>query len=376
MSLMDAVKEKAFQLALYWNSRPNMARRLVRELGAKRSDNLRVIEFDRIRVAAIQVRVQPVSGLGSFMEQMLPLTQEAVDRGAQLLVFPEHLEQGLFGMLPGFSELQAASLGEAVREFGDDVAFEDLLRFVGPAIMRAYRATFSELSRAFGVYIAAGSIMMLTRQGVRNVSHLYDPNGRLLGTTAKTHLLPIERHQLGMGRGCELSVHETRIGKVAAPICMSASFFEPIRILGLMGAEIVALPVADLQDEYNYWPTLRGLWPRVQETPLYGVKACLVGEFMGLKYFGKSAVYAPLELTPEKDGVLASLEEPYQEGLVVTDVDLVALRKYRQESGFYDDLNYDLYRRYLPWLYTQAEPPPEVWLYDREEPPPLRQEWV
>lgn len=85
---------------------------------------------------------------------------------------------------------------------------------------------------------------------------------------------------------------------------------------------------------------------------------------MGMHFVGKSAVYAPLELTAERDGILAQLESYSEQGVVVADLDLVALREHRQQVGFYQNLNVDLYRRYLPWLYTGEKPPLEAWNYE------------
>jgi predicted amidohydrolase len=352
---MDRLREKAFQVALYWQSRPAVVKRAVSQLDPVRSDNLRVIEFDRIRVASVQVRVRPVPGPEEYVRQVFPLIAKAVNEGAQLIVLPELVSMGLFGMLPGFDELVGEDLSTALDSVEEGLTLQEVLRFVGPAMVRTYRATFSELSRAFGVYIAAGSTWLPTDDGIRNVGYLFDPTGAVVGTSAKTHLLPTER-ELGVGRGSELEVFETRIGQLAMPICMDASFFEPIRILVLQEAEIIALPVADAQ-EYNFWYALRGIWPRVQESPAYGIKACLVGEFMGLKFTGKSGVFAPLELTPDEDGVLAEAESPDEACVLTAELDLVALREHRENSRFHSSLNTELYRRYLPWIYSHETPP-------------------
>ena len=133
---------------------------------------------------------------------------------------------------------------------------------------------YSTLAAAYGLYLMAGSFVLPHGDKVVNRSFLYGPDGRLIGVQDKIHLMPIEA-EWGISPGTEFKLFETAAGKIAAPVCMDASYFETFRILELQDAEIVIIPIAN-PEPYNYWLALRGIWPRVQECPVYGIKSALV----------------------------------------------------------------------------------------------------
>lgn len=100
---------------------------------------------------------------------------------------------------------------------------------------------------------------------------------------------------------------------------------------------------------------LRGIWPRVQESRVYGVQSCLVGELLGLTLTGRAGIFAPLELTPAGDGILAQAQHFEREDVVVVaDLDLGALRRLRATRGVHLGFNLALYRRYFPRVYETS----------------------
>ena len=98
--------------------------------------------------------------------------------------------------------------------------------------------------------------------------------------------MPIEK-EWGISRGSKLEVFPTPLGKLAFPVCMDATYFETFRILEKQGAEIVMIPIAN-PEPYNYGLALRGIWPRVQEAPVYGIKSALVGRVLGFEFTGRA----------------------------------------------------------------------------------------
>ena len=161
--------------------------------------------------------------------------------------------------------------------------------------------------------------------------------------------MPVE-HAGGMAGGESFGVYPTPLGKLAMPVCMDATYFETFRILRGAGVDIVMIPIFDARP-YNYWLALRGIWPRVQESMVYGIKSVMVGEFLHYDVFGRAGIYAPLELSPEGDGVLAELEDPQGEGLATADLDLEALRRVRAEHPYLEDRNPALMKKYFPGIY-------------------------
>lgn len=104
------------------------------------------------------------------------------------------------------------------------------------------------------------------------------------------------------------------------------------------------------------WLALRGIWPRVQESTVYGLKSALVGDFLGWKLTGRAGIFAPLELTQNKDGVLAETVSAEEEGFVTARLDLVALRQLKDNHPYLGDINPGLEQKYFPAIYSGAVP--------------------
>jgi len=280
---------------------------------------------------------------------MYHLTRQAVEAGAHLIVFPEDTGTHLLGLLPGTRQLTPeVSLEDAIGAWGEGIQVADLFRAVAPAARPIFETTFSILAAGFGVHIVAGSLLLPETDGrLYNVGCLYGPDGRLIGRQRKAHLFPIEQ-KWGLACGTEVGVFHTPVGRLAFPICMDHTFFESARVAYLQGAEVLIDPSAN-PEPYDFHEQMRGVWGRVQENPMYGVLACMVGRIAGFTFEGRSAVYAPLALTPERDGILAQAATPDQEEILVCDLDLDALRAFRAEHR--PDFNLALYQRYLPEVY-------------------------
>lgn len=333
---------------LRWRSRPAP---VVQHLRRKRMrPNPAPPKVGAIRVAAVQMTIGLDRSAIAFADRIHRFVTEAVAAGAELVAFPEYVGVPLLGLIPGVSDLSDdVRLDAAVGSLGDGLALADLFYLAGPAAWRIYDTVFRTLARGFGVTIAAGSLFVPSDDGrVFNRAYLYGPDGRLLLSQGKAHLMPIET-EWEISTDTTLQVVETPLGVIGLPVCMDASFFETFRLLRLLGAEIAVLPIADMTYPYSDSLALRGIWPRVQESQLYGIKSAMVGEVHGLRFTGKAGVYAPLALTPNGDGVLAESAQAEGDTIVVTDLDLGALRTYRSEHPL--DLNLGLLRRYLPDAY-------------------------
>ncbi len=346
-------KEKLFQHYLAWVCRPA---RLKKHLRSQLPPRRRPVPVDRrrIRTAAIQLELKLFKGPFDYVDEMHRRTREAADRGAQLVVFPEYNNLPLFGMLPGIEKMEEASRDKdtgkeaAAESSREEIILPDLYRYMSPVVKPLVHTVFSSLSAAYGLYIMAGSYILADNGEIVNRSFLYGPSGELVGNQDKVHLLPVEA-DWQVKRGSSFPVFETPLGRLAMPVCMDATYYETFRILEYSGAEIALLPIANLQ-EYNFWLALRGIWPRVQECPLFGVKGALVGSVAGFTFTGRAGIFAPLEITPNRDGVLAEVEPFDREAMVVADLDLKALEQLRSNHPW-RDTNPALYRKYFPQIY-------------------------
>lgn len=354
------------QGVLRWRSRPGAIRRFLVRRKIKPSGNCAALPAPVVRTALVQTSLSLIPNGEAYAARMYGLVAEAVERGAQLIVFPEDTATSLVGMLPGVERLASsvslttgagAPGGEGAAEVGagraagePDLKIADLFRLLTPATRRVFETTFSELARAFGVYLIPGSAVLAEPDGrVRNVAYFFGPHGELIGRQPKVHLLPLEA-EWGLSPGDRFSVFATPLGRIALPVCMDMTYFESFRILSQLGAEIVAVPSAN-PEPWNLWLVLRGLWPRVQEAEVYGLLASAVGTFLGLEFTGRSSAFAPRELTADQTGVLAQAAHESGEEIVVVDLDLEGLRRRRRDSEVRAGFNRELYRHYLPAAY-------------------------
>lgn len=349
---LDGWKEKFFRRYLYWICRPA---RLKRRLSALVEEGRAAppLQGRRLRAAALQVEIRLYKEPLDYAAEAHRRIREAAAAGAQLVAFPEDNNLSLLGMLPGVEEMGEAVSGEAPGEppaaGAPEISVADVIRYAGPVMAPFLETLYSTLAAAYGLYVMAGSFLLSDGDRVVNRSFLYGPDGTLLGSQDKVHLMPIEA-EWGISAGSEFHLFETAAGRMAVPVCMDATYFETFRILELQGVEIVILPIAN-PEPYNYWLALRGIWPRVQECPLYGIKSALVGRVLGFEFTGRAGIFAPVELTPDGSGVLAEVESPHREGMAVAEMDLDALQELRRDHPWRDS-NPALYRGYFPRVYS------------------------
>lgn len=348
---LDGWKEKLYQRYLVWICRPA---RIAGHLQTSLPETGQPVPVDRrrIRVAALQVELRLYKDPLDYADEMHRRTREAAEEGARLVVFPEYNNLPLLGLLPGIEKMEEAyrkkEAGNAGRDKEEDISLTEVFRYMSPAVQALVHTIFTNLSAAYGLHIMAGSYTLADNGDVVNRSFLYGPSGELIGSQDKVHLLPLEA-EWNLKRGSLLPVFDTALGKLALPVCMDATYFETFRILEQKGADIALLPIADKQ-EYNYWLALRGIWPRLQESPIYGIKSALVGSIAGLTFTGRAGIFAPIEITPERNGVLAEVEPYDREAIALADLDLEALDDLRRNHPWRDS-NPALYRRYFPGIY-------------------------
>ncbi len=279
---------------------------------------------DALVVASVQWDMRPVVDVTDWMARLMIQCDQAARAGAALVVFPEYLGLSLLGLLSEHRALRHMSVHELTPT---EVGVR--LKAWAPTIVPLYRAVFSRLAAAYGVTVVAGSTLVEQGGGIENLTHMFGPDGRLLGTQPKLHLLASEA-SWGVMPGASLS---PLVGPlpVQPVVCYDASFFETYRMARAHGAEIVAVPVADPEPVYGEAKARRGAWARTQESGLVSVVGAGTGKLYGMLFTGKAAVYAPMAETPAGDGVLAESPRPDGEGVVVATLDLDRLAAHREK---------------------------------------------
>lgn len=368
--LIDSIRSRAMNIALSRASDPKAVSRRASWLkeGDARFDGRQPTPFatrhgkdakpERVICAAIQMKAKTVSSGTEYVELVYRLAAKAAAAGASIVVFPEYSGLPLLGMAPGMRKKldSASSLDEAVTEAGGpDAGVLDVFKLVGPYAERAYKEAFSSVARELGVYIISGSMVLsdgsTDGSSMRAIGYVFGPQGELVGRYSKSHLMPIEA-QWGISPGNSIPTFNLGGVIVSVPICMDATYFETFRIARFAGADIVAIPSAN-PEPYNLWYALRGIWPRVQESQVYGIGSSMVGSFAGQDFTGRSSLLAPLELSPGGDGILAQAMTYNEEDVVVAEFDLPLLYKLRAEDPL--RFNLALYRKYLPGMYRAAQ---------------------
>lgn len=262
-----------------------------------------------IRLALIQQEAGP--DREENLTRALASMRRARDAGARMAVFSELATSRFFPQFPR----DAAWFGTAEP-------------IPGPAADRvAAAAAETGLVTVFNMY-------EVDARGRRfDASPVFDADGRLLGVTRMAHIADFEGfHEQGYYTPAEsgAAVYETKVGRVGVAICYDRHYPEYMRRLGLLGAQIVAIPQAGCLGE---WP--EGLYEAEVRTAAfqngYFVGLCnRVGREEGLTFAGESFVCDP-------EGVILARGASLAEDLVLADLDLSACARSTARRLFWRD---------------------------------------
>lgn len=246
-------------------------------------------------LACVQTDVD-FANVPANLSRVLQSIEQAATRGADLVVLPEC-------MLSGYAfDSREAALPHAVAL--DDPPLQEI---AGAASAHNLHVTFGFLEKR--------------NQQLFNAAALIGPSG-LVGHYRKVHL-----PQLGIDRFVDrgdipygvLPAGDVRVGLA---ICYDSSFPEPMRMLALAGADVIALgtnwPVGAAHTAQIVPPA------RSMENHLFFVAANRVGHENGFSFCGCSSICGP-------DGVVLAKTEGDAETILYADVDPLEARNKRIE---------------------------------------------
>ena len=350
MALKDYLLSSATPALLAYRSRSSairgaLSRRLYSRAAAASADS--------IVIGVVQMRLDLIDDGVAFALKCYDLVQQAVERGAQLIVFPEYAWLPILGLLPSVRDWAAegGTLQAAVGELapGGGLTIESVFRTMLPAVRRIFETTGSELARRFGVYLVPGSAITSDRAGrVFTAAYLFGPGGELIGTQRKLHHARIERSWNWLSVGSEVGVFDLPFGKLAMPVGIDYSYWESVRSAGMRNADIL-LGSSHEENEDKLFKSRRGVAARIQENYAYGAEACCVTKLFGLSFGGPSDIVAPLGVWDNESIFVAQTKTDDAEEVIAARLDLAFLRKWR--AAHPRDLNVKLYRKYLPRAY-------------------------
>lgn len=313
-----------------------------------------------LKVAAVQRDIRLVRNVESFAKRIESYVAESANGGCQLIAFPEYNFFDLVGVIPGVRSLNqffnkkakkaVATNIEVDGNAGTNKQYATIFHLIADPTREALLTIMKKLAAKYGVYIYSGTYLLKEGNHLYNAGSLIDRSGAIIATQKKLHLTDFEEG-LGLARDDNLQVVELDFGiKVAFPICMDATYFETFLLAKNKGADFIILPIANME-EYSRWKAMRGIWTRVQESFLFGVKPSLNGWLMGMHFTGKGEVFAPVEYTDDYDGIVAMSEHYEGEALVMAELDVDKLQHIRAGTEYAGDSNVTFERDYVKKTY-------------------------
>ncbi|TEB04443.1 2-oxoglutaramate amidase [Pelotomaculum schinkii] len=142
-------------------------------------------------------------------------------------------------------------------------------------------------------YIFSGSIVERNQDNkLYNASVLLDPEGNIIGHYRKIHLFGFgsaERAVLSPGQN--ITVVNTRFGKIGLSICYDLRFPELYRKMADQGAEIILNCAAWPYPRVEHWVLLNKA--RAIENQCYFLSCCCAGASRGKPFIGRSQIIDP-----------------------------------------------------------------------------------
>lgn len=267
-----------------------------------------------VTVAAAAYPLDRLEDWAAYEAKLARWVEEAVERGADLLVFPEYaaMELAALGDNPGDMEAAARTVS---------------------ALMPRANALHAELASRFGVHILRGSAPCFVGSRPVNRARLFLPDGRSAAQD-KQIMTRFEREEWRIRPGGPLRLFDTVLGRIGVLICYDAEFPLLARALVEAGAEILLVP--------SYTEAVSGFMrvriaarARALEGQCVVVQAPAIGrsEWCGATdgARGAAAILGPPDGDFPVDGVLAEGELD-RAGWVMAEVDRAAIAEVRREG--------------------------------------------
>lgn len=290
-------------------------------------------------VSAIQLAFSYASSPQEFFDRVGAPIERAAQEGARLIALPDYTGLMLLGVAMPVAQ-ESMQLGDIARA-RNYATVAAMLHAAAPTSRDFYLHLFSSLAARLNVYLAPGTLIESSGARLFHTAYLFAPDGTVVGSQRQTHRSPREIGW-GLAQGEDLTVFDIGSARIGFVVGTDVEYPEVARILSLQNANLLihsaAYPL--WHDEYF----LLDLWRDVQSNQVFGLQACLVGD----DFKGKSAVYAPVELTDDHRGFLAQTSRPDAEEIVTATLDFDALQRVIDGYSIFESFNYDFYAREFP----------------------------
>ncbi len=241
-----------------------------------------------ITVAAAQYNLDEFSDLAAYRDKITRWVENAVAKGAELLVFPEYGAMELCSIGARGMDLEISK--QVVSDYYDEVT-----------------VLHQNLAKRFGITIVAGSGPYVGQGKTCNVAQVFGPKGAVESFT-KIMPTPGEREMWNIKGGRELKVFDIGKVKFGLVICYDIEFPLLSRALAEAGAEIILAP-SDTETEWGYHRVRTGAMARALENQVYTVHAPLIGDApfctATANNYGAAGIYAPSDKGFLPGGIVA-----------------------------------------------------------------------
>ncbi len=260
-----------------------------------------------VRVALAQMDCR-LGEVPKNCRSILRLIRQAADHGCEVVVFPETADTGF----------NAAVIRRAASDSGGEP-------------FRVLRQGAAECR----IHVLCG-VAERTEQGIYNALVAFGPDGRLLATYRKLHLITPTpfNEDLCFSAGDRLIVLDIGEMKWGLAICYDLRFPELFRRLALKGAEVMVVCAAWPSFRVAHWEILTRA--RAIENQAYLLAVDRVGTDGAIPFAGRSRIISPT-------GDLLAEGGPDAEKLIIGELFPGAVQSFRNEVPVFSARRPDLY---------------------------------
>ena len=279
-----------------------------------------VVLAKKLRVGVVQCALDTAGERN--VARVESFVREAAAQGAQIIITPE-LFEGRY-----FPQAERSEVFASAHEVQSSPLLE----------------RFSRLSAELCVVLP---LSFFEKDGPHyyNSVAVFDADGRNLGIYRKSHIPDgpgyEEKYYFRPGN-TGFRVWSTRYGCLGVGICWDQWFPEAARAMALMGAELLAYPTAIGSEPAEPGLDTRKPWRRAMvghavSNAMPVVAANRIGKEDDISFYGNSFIV-------DAQGEQCAAFGDREEGCLLADFDLDAIREYRASCGFFRDRRPELYR--------------------------------
>jgi len=148
-----------------------------------------------------------------------------------------------------------------------------------------------KLAKEYNIWFVGGSVLVKNDRGFSNRAQVINPNGELIASYDKVHLIRLmdeDKHFLRGEKDCHFLIDGIKCGCV---ICYDIRFCEWIRGYALNGATVLFVSAEWPESRIDHWRAL--IIARAIENQMYVIACNRTGTSLNLAYGGNSLVVDP-----------------------------------------------------------------------------------